>query len=96
MFVFYFWPFGLNLTGYFWRRELQPEYAKQLEVALHFTDPKEWCTIFNNWEHMQLREDLVLSKDFYMLNLTTWTKLKIACAGGPEIPFFQYQKDVTV
>lgn len=68
--------------------ELQPEYYEQLHTALHFADPASWCEMFNNWEHMELREDLKTGNDFYLLNQANWTKLKTVFGGGPEIPFF--------
>lgn len=59
-----------------------------MHTALHFADPASWCEMFNNWEHMELREDLKTGNDFYLLNQANWTKLKTVFGGGPEIPFF--------
>ena len=73
-----------------------PEYSTQLEVAFNYTDPANWCEMFNNWESMELREGLVLGSDYHMLNLSNWAKLKAAFGGGPEIPFFSYQEEVEV
>lgn len=47
--------------------------------------------MFNNWEYMELRDDIEFQRDYKLLTLTNWTKLKSAFGGGPEIPFFQYQ-----
>ena len=52
--------------------------------------------MFNNWEFMELLEDLSLGNDYHLLNQANWTKLKVAFGGGPEIPFFSYQEDVQV
>jgi len=43
---------------------------------------------------MQLREDLALGTNFHLLTQANWIKLRIAFGGGPEIPFFSYQRDV--
>ena len=43
---------------------------------------------------MELKDDLQLSKDYHLLSLPNWTKLRAAYGGGPEIPFFSYQKEV--
>ena len=69
-------------------RELHGDYQGQLETTLHYTNPANWCEIYNNWEHMQLRDDLQVATDFYLLTMANWTKLKTAFGGGPEIPFF--------
>ena len=64
------------------------------EVAFNYADPAEWCSMFNNWKSMTLREELRFGEDFHLLTLPTWTKLRSAYGGGPEIPFFQYQAEV--
>lgn len=73
---------------------MQPEYSRQLEMAFNYTEPSKWCEMFNNWEFMELRQDLRLTADFHLLSLANWTKLKTAFGGAPEIPFFSYQADV--
>ena len=55
-----------------------------------YTDPKEWCNIYNNWEHMSLKDNIRLKDNFYLITLAVWMKLKLAHGGGPEIPFFMY------
>lgn len=50
--------------------------------------------MFNNWEFMELLEDLSIGNDYHLLNQANWTKLKVAFGGGPEIPFFSYQEEV--
>ena len=59
-------------------------------MALNYADPSTWCEMFNNWEFMELLEDLSLGNDYHMLSQANWTKLKVAFGGGPEIPFFSY------
>lgn len=76
--------------------QLQPEYLEKLQVALHHADPATWCDMFNDWEYMELMQELVHGRDYYLLNQTNWTKLRAAFGGGPEIPFFQYQEDTLV
>ena len=44
---------------------------------------------------MQLIDDLEHGKHYQLLNVSNWTKLKASFGGGPDIPFFQYQVEVT-
>ena len=54
------------------------------------TDQKEWAYLFNNWEYMTIKEDIVEGKDYYIITQTNWMKLMSTFGGAPEIPFFIY------
>ena len=63
-------------------------------MAINYADPNEWCSMFNNWEYMSLKEGLRLENEFHLITLSNWTKLKYQFGGGPEIPFFSYSTEV--
>ena len=53
------------------------------------TDQKDWY-LFNNWDFMTIKEDIVEGNDYYIITQSNWMKLKATFGGAPEIPFFTY------
>ena len=52
--------------------QLEPEYTQVYEETIEYADATTWCDIFNNWQFMQLRTDLVPGEHFRCITMDQW------------------------
>lgn len=49
-------------------RQLGATYQSQLEWAFNYADPATWCDNFNDWEEMNLMDDMKLGVHYQLLS----------------------------
>ncbi len=72
--------------------DLDSLYTTQLQGALT-SQTQDWCTDFNDWNHMELKDALVPRQDFVTVSSVIWQKIATAFGGGPQVELFIVDKE---